>query len=176
MAPIKKRIWIAVFLSCVLWGSGHYYLEYKKLGIMLTVLEILYLLAFHPSWISIGAFIFCTVVICYDTYKKAVGTFEALSPKSKKEKEKITPATSLKWGAIRQKLPQIRLNYKTIIAIGLVIFISNFLFADPIIGTILIIVGIIIIVKGLRMRAELLESTLKKKKCRRERKENNPES
>lgn len=67
----RKSLWVTVALS-IIWGMGHYYLDYKMMGILLVVLEVLYLFSFQISWISIIAFIFCTVIISFDALRKAI--------------------------------------------------------------------------------------------------------
>ena len=76
----RKSLWVAVALS-IIWGMGHFYLNYKMMGILLVVLEVLYLFSFQTSWISIIAFIFCTIIISFDALRKAIAIRRASSLK-----------------------------------------------------------------------------------------------
>ena len=159
-----KRGWLAVALSCLLWGSGHIYIGFTKLGIMLIVFEVLFLLSIQqPSWVLIGAFAFCTILICVDVRKRTRMMFPRVpKPKvsetkalEKLQKKEVKPREPLRKSLTEMSIPA----YILIMAVGLVVMIIGTgivpfhpLLQDQLVGTAIIILGTLVMVGGYRLK------------------------
>ena len=116
-------------LNLLLWGSGHYFLGYRKLGLILIAVEAYFILTFQPSWIYIVLYLVCTAVICYDSYRKTSALRKPLHVK-----EKL---------AYLQDIIRI-LDYKIIITVGLFVLLIGYILINLTLtytGTLILIVG-----------------------------------
>ena len=161
----EKRWWLAVALSCLLWGTGHLYLGFTKMGIMLIVFEALFLVSIQqPSWVLIGAFAFCTILICVDVRKRTKMMFpRLLKPKvsetskalEKPPKKEVKPREPLRKSLTEMSIPA----YIMIMAVGFVVMIIGTgvfpihpLLQDQLVGTAIIILGTLVMVGGYRLK------------------------